>query len=450
MSARLISTRVHLTAAIVLAAVATWLIHHGLNVSGVLEGKDVHSYAIPTALLFATLSFQLTTAYFNKPFTTTRRQQNLLNEMKVAGIVPAYNEDPNALMACIRSMVLLQTRKPDILVVVDDGSKSDIAMEYNIVRGRAALLAHRNGVEFHWITQKNAGKRHAQAAAINILPSDVNVIWTVDSDTISDKNALRELLKPFKDPQIQSVAGIVMAANVKKSFFVRFTDLWFVASQLADRSSQSVFGSVWVNSGPIAAYRIGPIRENLSGYLSETFMGRKVPFSDDSLMTLYAMMNGKTVQQPSAFCFSLMPEKINHFQRMYIRWMRGSSIRSLWRFRYLPISRPAYWLHLQRWITTALATVLFILALGTVFTNTTPLGSVWFMTVPLVVGYAVSLRFLIIRRSDQSLAYQMGTWMLSPLAVVFAIVYLRALRWYGLVTCYKTGWGTRKTVEVSL
>ena len=59
-----------------------------------------------------------------------------------------------------------------------------------------------------------------------------------------------------------------MAANVHASFLTRFTDLWFVAGQLTDRSSLSVFGSVWVNSGPIAAYRAEVIRDNLTAYLT--------------------------------------------------------------------------------------------------------------------------------------------------------------------------------------
>lgn len=448
MNARLSPSRTHVATIIVLLAVAAWIFHHVLSIGDVIEGTSSNNYIVPTAILFAMLAFQLTSAYFSKPVKTTRRQAKQLNDLIVAGIVPVYNEDPQALLECLRSMVN-QTRKPNAIVAVNDGSKADLWSAYARVITEITIMCDAYGIKFIWLTQKNAGKRHAQAAALRRV-READIFWTCDSDSVSDKNALAELLKPFKDPEVQSVAGVVMAANVKKSFLVRFTDLWFVTAQLSDRASQSMFNSVWVNSGPIAAYRAEVVLENMQGYLTETILGRKVPFSDDSMLTLYAMMRGKTVQQPSAFCFSLMPEKISHFQRMYIRWMRGSFIRSLWRFRYLPVDRPGYWLHLMRWMSTGCSATLFVLAILNGVLNPSPASAAWLAAVPLIVGYAVSLRYLIIRRSDQSLPYQIGTWLLAPVAVVFALIYLRLLRWVGVFTFYKTGWGTRQSVEVTL
>ncbi|MGW4393464.1 hypothetical protein [Streptomyces sp. NPDC004685] len=143
------------------------------------------------------------------------------------------------------------------------------------------------------------------------------------------------------------------ATNNRANWLVRVTDLWFVVCLLVDRIGQSAVGAVMVKSGPIAAYRAAVIRDNLGSYLNETFMGRPVMFSDDSLLTLYAQQRGLTVQQPRAICFTAMPEKWSHFSRMYLRWMRGSTIRSVWRMRYLSPARPAYWLHAMRWLQSA-------------------------------------------------------------------------------------------------
>jgi hypothetical protein len=35
-------------------------------------------------------------------------------------------------------------------------------------------------------------------------------------------------------------------------------------------------------------------------------------------------------------------------------------------------------------------------------------------------------------------------------ATLWAFFVLRAVRWYGMATCRRTGWGTRRTVEVAL
>lgn len=241
-----------------------------------------------------------------------------------------------------------------------------------------------------------------------------------------------------------------MAPNCRRSLLTRITDLWFVAGQLTDRSALSVFGSVWVNSGPIAVYRAGYIRDAIPGYLAETFLGRPVPFSDDSWLTLQAMLHGRTVQQPTAYCWSLMPETFSHHRRQYLRWMRGSTIRSMWRNRYLPLRRYAYWVHLQRWASMILssAAALYVWTTTAAGRHWQTLG--WVVLVTVAVGYAQTLRYLTVRRSDQPLPYQVRTWLLAPLAVAWAATVLRVWRWYGVVTCYMTGkWGTRQSVEVT-
>lgn len=54
-------------------------------------------------------------------------------------------------------------------------------------------------------------------------------------------------------------------------------------------------------------------------------------------------------------------------------------------------------------------------------------------------------------RSDERIRNRVGTWLLMPLAVVFAWTVLRCMRWYGAATCANTGWGTRQGgAEVSL
>lgn len=452
-------------------ALAAWAAHHAVRAShfGQVGGK----LAVVWLVTFFFIAAQTVFFLLERPRKLTPRLKRWLDSLHVAVLIPAYNEDDGYLRLSLES-ILAQTRRPDSVHVVDDGSTET---EYAAVRKWWKTAARQAGIATTWQRVSNGGKRHAQGHAIRITP-EANVYVTVDSDSCLDKEALQELLLPLANRKIMSVAGVIMATNSQGpqapqmmgrgrkarqeyrqrriawplyKMMCRVTDLWLVTSQLVDRSSLSAVGSVMVNSGPLAAYRAEIVREHLDGYLNETFAGRPVNLSDDSLLTLYAIMHGKTVQQPTAFAFSAMPERYNHLQRMYLRWMRGSTIRSLWRLRYLPLSRLAYWIHLSRWFQVAITTIVLVWLLVVAPFRHGTYPSPLFLLVPFAIGWAQGLRYLTVTRSDETLASRLLTWSMMPIAVLFSWTVLRWLRWYGVITCTNTGWGTRQNgAEVSL
>jgi hyaluronan synthase len=129
--------------------------------------------------------------------------------------------------------------------------------------------------------------------------------------------------------------------------------------------------------------------------------------------------------------------------------MRGSTIRSWWRFKYLPLRSFAYWMHLINWVETVLGGCVFaLLYLWYPFVRHQVSPVV--VLVPVLIGYAHALRYLLVARSDVPLRSQLVNWLLSPVATLWAFFILRPLRWYGAATCLRTGWGTRRVVEVYL
>ncbi|MEV3875109.1 glycosyltransferase family 2 protein [Streptomyces sp. NPDC049906] len=60
-----------------------------------------------------------------------------------------------------------------------------------------------------------------------------------------------------------------------------------------------------------------------------------------------------------------------------------------------------------------------------------------------LLGYAQALRYLTVRRDDETTAHQVGTWLLTPVALLWAATVLRCVRWYAVLTCARTRWGTR-------
>jgi hyaluronan synthase len=69
------------------------------------------------------------------------------------------------------------------------------------------------------------------------------------------------------------------------------------------------------------------------------------------------------------------------------------------------------------------------------------------VVVALLLSYATTIRTLSIRRSDETLGQQLGVYALSPFVVIWAWLIYRPLRFWGMVTFLKTGWGTRDQIE---
>lgn len=430
---------------LIIAAIIAWLIRAAYNITAP-DSLNNASLALIWLVSFASIAWTSLLAVLEKPKTVTDIEQKNIDSLRVVVLIPAYNEDEQLLIACIKS-VLRQTRLPDHIEVVDDGSTHHT---YATTRQWLATLKGRYPLTLTWTRTKNKGKRHAQGIGIkHDLLADVYI--TVDSDTVLDPDAIAEGLKPFADPDVQSVGGICLPINVRDNLLTRFTGLWETIWQLTERSAQSTMNSVTVNSGVIAFYRGDTIRQYLSPYLNETFFGREVKFSDDSMLTLYSMIHGKTVQQPTSIAFSAVPNRYSHHLRRYMRWMRGSFIRTWWRFKYLPMNRYIYWLHLFRWMQFVIATIVFVyLAKAGVLTD--PRLLPYLIAVPVLISYAQALRYFIIQRNDESDIQQILTFLTAPVAMLWLLTVLRVIKWYSYATVVKNGWGTRggDTVEVSV
>ena len=421
--------------------IGAWAFRH---LTDIRDGTVLYG---PWVIFMASIMWHLVLAWTDRPFKVTPRQQKGLDALFVTVNVPVYNEDPQTLRRVAYSL-FNQDRLPNRIQFVDDGSSR---FDYgDVIAEIRSLASFYPTVEWSWVRKANGGKRSAQAITFSD-GGQADIFVTVDSDSTLDHAAIREGIKPFSDPGIASVAAIVVLSNARRNLLTQLTELWLTTFQTFVRAAWSRLGCVLVNSGGLAFYRAEVIRTALPAYTNETFGGEPVQFSDDSLLTLYARLSGRTVQQSSSFVFTEMPEKLSHHFRQQIRWMRGSFIRAWWRFRYLPFRGFAYWENLLMWVTFALALVLF----GSVFIAAPVLDgrrSPAFagLALALVLSYAASSRFFMVSRADQRMARQMFTFCCAPIVGLWSMLVLRPLRLYAMATCRTTAWGTRAKVEIAL
>ena len=403
------------------------------------------SFDIPLMWVFNGM-FVLVGATLILAFTERQTVSEGTSDRTVAVLVPLYNEDPSIVLTMLRAL-FNQSKLPNEIHVVDDGSdQSDYADE----RSWFEQEARRHSIVVTWTRTANQGKRHAQVTAFKNIES-AELFVTVDSDSVLDREAILQICHPFRDARIQSVAGIILALNSRTTFLARVTNLIFVSQQLTDRSSMSRLGSVMVNSGGLAAYRYSILADNIKQYLSETYLGRRVEFSDDSFLTLLAMMKGRTVQQPSAFAFAYMPDKWGHHYRQQIRWFRGSFIRGLWRVRFMPIGSWAFLRQLIGWVLLGVSSMVFVYIIlwrPLVDGVAIPPEAIF---VPFLIGYAQNARYISIWRVDEpAITRYLTVLLLSPFATLWNIIFLRPMRIWGALSSRRMGWNTRERIEVTV
>jgi hyaluronan synthase len=413
----------------------------GLGATRHAEFISLYRHYLPLmaawTLVFAMALAQWTLAIFERPYTGW---SSGLDRLKVVVSVPVYNEDP-ATLDLVLFALAGQTRLPQVIHVVDDGSTVDYEKVLDHWLADGVL-----GPRLIWSRQPNAGKKHAQAACFRRHP-DANIFVTVDSDAVLAGNAIEEGLKPFLHDDVYSVAGLELAYNHAKNWLTLLTSSRTLSWQLLSCAAQHVAGGdITVNRGTYALYRADMIRDVLPAYLDETFLGRPVKLGDDAALTLFAQCRGRAVQQPTAVCLAMYPENLRHHFRQWIRWMRGSTIRTAWRMRYLPLSSWSFWF-------TMINTWTFVVSIGA----TIAMGLLWPRSEPYLasatlatIAWAIlmAMRTAAVRRSDQNWMDRLINVLIAPATAVWVTLVLRPLRVYGILTCLRQGWITRRRVEI--
>ncbi len=431
--------RRYLAYALILAAALTAYGHHHF-------AQTVHQpsrlVAIDT-LGFLWLAFSLIAAHTHLDVRPSRRQIRQLDTRRATLVVPLKNEDPATFLALLHS-VAGQSRLPQRLHVIDNGSSSDDC--HRVFQQWAATAPA--GMEVEYTVTGPVGKRAAQVLAFDAdLTADIFV--TLDSDTVLDPNAIAEGIAPFSRTDVTSVAGLLLCLNQSKNLLTRLIDLSFVMSFLNGRAAWSRLGSVVVNCGGLAFYRADVIRKYQAQYVTQTVWGRRVASGDDRMLTCYALLEGRTVIQERAIGYTLLPERMSHLVRQRIRWWRSFFWGGTWLIKTFPITKPAWGMVLWQFASFALYTFVLPLVLIVHPLETRSL-TVPFLIYMAGLSYVRSVRYLVVRRPDQTYASQLASFALAPLSSLLNVFLCSILQYVGLFTFLKTGWSTRATVEVGI
>jgi peptidoglycan-N-acetylglucosamine deacetylase len=231
---------------------------------------------------------------------------------KVSIIVPAYNEELNAVRT-VES--LLATSYADFeIVFVDDGSKDNT---YGKVK---ETFVGNDKVKV--LTKPNGGK--ASALNFGIQQSSGQILVCIDADTVLPPNAIPLLIPYFTDENVGAVAGNVRVGNALNAL-TKWQSIEYTTSQNFDRRAFDALNSILVVPGAIGAFR----KETLlmtQGFTTDTL-------AEDCELTLRILRCGYTIRTCNeAQALTEAPETLSMFIKQRIRWSYGM-MQSFWKHR---------------------------------------------------------------------------------------------------------------------
>lgn len=346
-------------------------------------------------------------------------------------IIPAYNEGPmvEKTIDSVASADYPQGRLE--IFVVDDGSRDD-TWDY-ISRAAQRYPDMVTAIRF----PENRGKRAALSTGFRRARGEVLV--TIDSDSIIERDTLLAIAGPFRDPSVGAVAGRVSVYNRREGLIPRMLHVRFILSFDFLRAAESTYRTVYCVPGALAGYRASVVRKVLPEWETQTFLGAACTFGEDRALTNYILQAGyDSVYQRSAVVYTIVPTTYRKLTKMLLRWDRSyvreelRLARILWRRPLVPCITT----FVERTITNlrfpvSYATLGMLLVL--MFQDPATL-----LRVAMSIGIVSLLYTLYYLRSERSWDFVYG--------IAYAYFSFIALTWifpYAVVTARARSWMTR-------
>ncbi len=246
------------------------------------------------------------------------------NELPTVTIViPAYNEG-RQILPTVRSVMNSNYPAEKMQVIsVDDGSTDDT--------WQWMLKARQEYPERLKLVRqpKNSGKREALMAGFHHARGEVWV--TIDSDSEVLPDTLLHLVSPFAvNPKVGAVAGNVRVLNREEGLIPKMMEVYFTAGFDFIRAGQSVYGGVFCTPGALSAYRASIIREQLTGWVKQAFLGSLATIGEDRALTNLVLKAGyRVVYQRESVVLTKVPVAFQGLRKMMLRWARSNVRESL-------------------------------------------------------------------------------------------------------------------------
>ncbi|RLG51146.1 MAG: hypothetical protein DRN99_08895 [Thermoproteota archaeon] len=223
--------------------------------------------------------------------------------MKITSVIPAYNEEKNLLRSVLS--LLKQTRLPDEVIVVDDGSVDRTGELASIL----AQLSDR--VTVVSLGRNTGNKALALKASLEYISGDVVVC--LDADSELDPRYIEHIERRMKDPRVAAVSGRVVSRSHNLITHVR--QLEYTLADLLFKRGQDAMETIIVVPGVG-----GAIRADLFG----KFLSADTVAEDMDLTFSVHEAGFKVVYEGKAIAYTQDPPNIRSYMRQIRRWYSGA------------------------------------------------------------------------------------------------------------------------------
>lgn len=270
---------------------------------------DIHPYLLPLGII----GLWRWSVWLLKELVGLRyRPETKEYNTKVSLITPVYNEDPTVFKKALASW---QANKPnEIIAVIDYTDKACIDTFKTFSKNKAYAKL---------IITKKPGKRPALADGIRAAKYDI--VALVDSDTIWDKDVIKNGLPPFHDKKVAGVGTYQHVLN-PKTLAQKIFDIHLDLRYKDDFAFLAAAGDA-LNclSGRTAFYKRSVIAPMLPDLENETFMGTPVISGDDKRLTYLVLAAGwKVKYQSNSQVSTPGMADIGSYLQQRLRWSRNS------------------------------------------------------------------------------------------------------------------------------
>ncbi|OGZ33410.1 MAG: hypothetical protein A2Y98_03765 [Candidatus Portnoybacteria bacterium RBG_19FT_COMBO_36_7] len=222
--------------------------------------------------------------------------------MKISILIPCHNEE-KSIEKCVESC-LAQTRKPDQILVVNDGSTDNTAK---------ILESFGDKIEVVAIEHATGNKSYAQERGLQYITGDIFV--ATDGDTFLDREFVRLIEQDFEqNPRLAAVGGYVR--SLKYNWLTACREIDYTFGQDLNKSAQANLSFLFVIPGCAGAFRTDIFRKYIK--FDHDTLTEDLDFTYKLHLNYFKIKYDK-----KAICYTQDPFTLKAYINQMRRWYGG-------------------------------------------------------------------------------------------------------------------------------